>query len=137
MDYRSYYINESISLERNITDNMHKLYMALFMSCQMGILELGMMYLLHGLSQIEMYAMIFLIISTIIIGNKLKTLDFLDEKQFLLSMIEHHENAIVMANKTINKVKDPELITLLNNIRTTQNQEIEQMNNMLKRMKLT
>lgn len=82
----------------------------------MRLLELIMMYLFHGLSQMEIYLMIFLIISTIIIGNKLKTLDFLDEKQFLLSMIEHHENAIVMANKTINKVKDLELITLLNNI---------------------
>lgn len=128
----SYYVTESISLKKNITNNMHKFYMGLFMAVLMGMIELCMYYYFSK-SFDNYYLFVFLIICIIFFGYKLRTLNFLDDKQFLLSMIEHHENAIVMANahNKYYKTNNPELINLINNIQKNQTDEINLMYRLL------
>lgn len=56
--------------------------------------------------------------------NIIRNQIFINDKQFELSMIEHHEMAIVMANKIKQKTLDPQLLQLANNIIQSQQQEI-------------
>ena len=128
----SYYINETISLRRNITTNKHKLYMALFMAFQMGLIELLMHYYYMG--SMNIYLLILLIIGIAYTGHQLYTLKFLNDKQFLLAMIEHHQNAIEMVNahEKYYHTTNPQLIKLLDQIKNSQQKEIINMYSMLK-----
>lgn len=128
----SYYINETISLRRNITTNKHKLYMSLFMAFQMGLVELLMHY--YYMKSTNIYLLIILIIGIVYTGYQLYTLKFLNDKQFLLAMIEHHQNAIEMvdAHNKYYQTTNPRLSELLNNIKISQQQEIKDMYYMLK-----
>ena len=57
---------------------------------------------------------------------------FVDDTQFLRSMIPHHSSAITMCTKS--SLSDPEVIELCKNIVTAQQQEIDQMNSILERL---
>lgn len=128
-----YFVNETIALRKNITINQHKLYMSLFMAFQMALIELLMHYYYTGTTNV--YLLIVLILGIIIIGYKLYTLNFLDNKQFLLAMIEHHENAIAMvnANDKYYGSKSSLLQQLKNNIKSSQNGEIQLMYQLLQK----
>ncbi len=49
------------------------------------------------------------------------------DKAFLTEMIVHHEGAVVMAEAVLKNSKQPELITLANDIISAQTKEIEMM----------
>ncbi|MBE9171102.1 DUF305 domain-containing protein [Pleurocapsales cyanobacterium LEGE 06147] len=49
------------------------------------------------------------------------------QEHFVTMMIPHHEGAVAMADLALNRAKHPELKQLAQTIKTTQNQEIEQM----------
>jgi uncharacterized protein (DUF305 family) len=49
------------------------------------------------------------------------------EEHFVTMMIPHHEGAVAMADLALSRAKHPELKQLAQTIKTTQNQEIEQM----------
>jgi uncharacterized protein (DUF305 family) len=49
------------------------------------------------------------------------------EEHFVIMMIPHHEGAVAMADLALSRAKHPELKKLAQTIKTTQNQEIEQM----------
>lgn len=58
---------------------------------------------------------------------------FVNDTQFLRSMIPHHSSAITMCRES--SLSDPEVIELCESIITAQQQEIDQMNSILKRLK--
>lgn len=128
----SYWINETISLKRNITTNKHKFMMSLFMAFQMALVELLMHYYFMGTTNI--YLLIIILLGIAYSGYQLYTLRFLNDKQFLLAMIEHHENAIAMvnANKKYYDTTNPDLIKLMDNIQESQEKEIADMWSILK-----
>lgn len=129
-----YFLNETISLTRNITNNKHKMYMALFMAFQMALIEFLMIF--YFMDYFNIYLLGALLIGVIYTGYKLRTLNFLDDKQLLLAMIEHHQNAIEMvdANDKYYRTKPsaPRFNELKYNIKTTQEKEIAQMYHMLR-----
>lgn len=49
------------------------------------------------------------------------------DKRFVDAMIPHHEGAVVMANDVLQKSNRPEVLQLARNIITSQQAEIEQM----------
>jgi hypothetical protein len=131
----SYYLNETISLKRNITSNQHKFYMSLFMALQMVLIEIAMYY--YFMNESNVYLLIVVIIGLIYVGHKLYTLNFLSsDKQFLLGMIEHHENAIAMS-KAHNRTNKRSVVSrFADQIIKAQDNEINQMYQMLNGNKL-
>ena len=57
----------------------------------------------------------------------------MSDKQFLKSMIPHHAGAILMCNEA--NIKDPEIKKLCEEIRLSQQREIEQMKAKLAELK--
>ena len=54
------------------------------------------------------------------------------DKVFLADMIMHHRGALMMAGSVTSHIEHPEMSTLVGNIKTTQNAEITEMQNLLK-----
>lgn len=132
----SYYLNETISLNKNITNNFHKLYMAAFMAFQMAIIEFGMHAYFFGTISNMLWLLLLMTIGLFYSGYQLYTLNFMDKDQYLLSMIEHHEHAIVMSNRlkdniNIDSAENKKLKQLIDNIIVTQEDEIEIMKQLL------
>lgn len=130
----SYYLTENISLKKNITNNMYKFYMALFMAFIMAFFEILLYYYFSNKAN-HNYLLLFIAFGMMFFGYKLYTLNFLDDKEFLLSMIEHHEHAIIMADAhdKYYKTNDPQLNSLIDNIKKNQTEEIDLMHKLLKK----
>ena len=85
----------------------------------------GWMLLLSGYKYI---GIITVVVSLFLIRSQL----FVNDYQFLSGMIPHHSMAISMGKKIKQKTKNPEIITLANNIIDSQEKEIDLMNKLLK-----
>ena len=118
------YFSMSIMISKNFTNNLNKLYIALFMTLLMTIGESFMM------NSYNINLLIILLLS-FIFAYLIREQIFINDKQFLKSMIEHHQMAIVMSQKLKYKTKNQQLLQLLNNIENTQEKEIKEMKNML------
>lgn len=126
-----YYINATISIHKYKTNNLTKYYMAVFLGLQMGILELIFMYRYEkNLGEQYVLLFIFLVIATIYIGHKLYTFDYMNDRQFMLAMIESNSLALTMANKT--DAQDERVKKLVNKIKTETQSEIDEMQYILK-----
>ncbi len=111
--------------------NINRLYMALLMAAPMVIIMLLVMRsmfmnkrlntILFAGAGLAMVLLFFLIRSQTPVGDV----------QFLRSMIPHHSSAIVMCQEAA--ISDPEIITLCNEIIQAQEEEITQMEAILKR----
>ncbi len=120
-----------ISNKSYITWNLNKFYAALLMGWLMALAELFM----HS-EHLDSCSLIILII---ILGScsiytifLIKTQDYIGEKQFYKSMIEHHGMAISMSEQLMGKPEiSDQAIKLAHSIIKSQKQEIELMKNLL------
>lgn len=131
----TYYFTMTLLLQRNITDNRNKFYQALLMAFWMGFVELGMV--IYMTSDTNIYYVILLIIFGLLIlllTYMIQQQKGINENQFLLSMIEHHEMALEMSRQLLKKgiVRDPKVIVLLNEILESQQREINDMYDLLR-----
>ena len=118
------YILMTILINKNITNNLNKVYSALFMAIIM------MMATIITTEKIEKNYEILIILGIFsAIGYKMiKEQIYINYRNYLLAMIEHHEMAIVMSEKILNKSNIPlEISELATNIIKLQTTEIEQM----------
>lgn len=60
---------------------------------------------------------------------------FVNDKEFLKSMIPHHSSGVLMAKKILKRTKNEEIKKLAENIIKTQEQEINKMNKLNKLLK--
>lgn len=128
----SYYLTMTIILRRNFTDNRNKVYQSLLMGLWMGLIELLMVgFLMKIWNSVYTMILILLIIGIIILTILIRTQIGIDQKEFLLSMIEHHQMAVDMSQLVKPKTTNPELLNLVNSIITSQQDEINQMRNLL------
>lgn len=126
-----YYINATISIHKHKTNNLTKYYMAVFLGLQMGILELIFMYRYEReLGTQYMLLFIFLVVATIYIGKKLYTLDYMNDRQFMLAMIESDSLALAMAEKT--RPTDDRVKQIVDRVKTVNVKEINEMEDILK-----
>ena len=116
----------------NAVPNINFLYMGVMMTAPMLILEMmlmGMMYKDKKLNKLVIFiGFIILLVSFLMIRYQ----TFVGDKGFLQSMIPHHSGAVLMCEKA--KITDPEIQRLCANIIAGQQQEIDQMNEILKRL---
>jgi len=116
----------------NVIPNINFVYMAALMTAPMLILEIllmGMMYRDKKLNvMVISFGLILLVGSFLLIRFQTGVGD----KGFLQSMIPHHSGAILMCEKA--KITDPEIKQLCENIIISQQQEINQMEEILSRL---
>ncbi|MGR4864655.1 DUF305 domain-containing protein [Caulobacter sp. LARHSG274] len=115
----------------NVHPNLNQAYMAGLMTAPMAVLELllmGMMYPRRGWN-------LAILLASIVIGVAcfvaIRQQFLIGDREFLRSMIPHHSGAILMCGKA--PITDPELKTLCASIIRGQQDEINQMDAMLRR----
>ena len=109
-----------------------RIYMAILMVAPMAVtmmLMMGKMYLNHKLN---MWIIAGASIVFIIVLICLRTQTPISDVQYMKAMIPHHSSAI-MKSKNAN-IKDPEVRKLADSIIASQEREIGQMENILKRL---
>lgn len=130
-----YYLTMTILLSKNKTNNLNKVYQSLLMGFWMGLVEIFMfMVLMKRYDKYYVILTIFLLLGVIILTYLVVTQTFINEKQYLLSMIEHHQMAVDMSDKLkANQEITPEVESLVDEIIKTQKDEIDQMYDFLDR----
>ena len=125
-----YYVNATISIHKHKTNNLTKYYMAVFLGLQMGILELIFMYRYERDLGVE-YALlfVFLVVAMMHIGYKLYTLNYMNDRQFVLTMIESDAMALQMAEKT--DAEDERVKKIVDRVKTSNVNEINEMRRIL------
>lgn len=114
-------------------NNVNMFYMALTMVAPMALLMLatmGEMYRNRGLN-IGLYVGFAALFVVAFIGTR--TQAFVGDEQFLRSMIPHHSGAILMCREAA--LADPEISALCTEIIEAQREEIEQMRDILARLR--
>ena len=114
----------------NVTININQFYMAALMTAPMIIIEMALMGNMYMNKKLNLLIMavsaVVLVACFLFIRNQTGVSD----KQFLKSMIPHHAAALLMAKEA--DIKDPEIKTLINNIISSQQKEIDFMKAKLK-----
>ena len=118
MFFTGYFSMNSI-LPKNTPFHLNKVFMSLQMVGFMLIFSFFM-------SQQYLY-LFFSIFFTIGITYMIRNQTFITESQFLSGMIEHHQMALLMAQKIRDQPISPITRALANNIISSQQKEIEQM----------
>jgi len=116
-----YYFTMTVLLRKNKTNNRNKAYAVLLMTSWMGLLE-GIMP--GNFATISIFSFL-IILFVYLIYNQVG----INENQFMLSMIEHHQMAIDMANQLT--TDDPRLKRIQRDILQSQQREINQMHQIL------
>lgn len=111
--------------------NLNTLYMTAAMVAPMVAIMLAMMRHMYGDKLLN--AAIHIACAVVFFGSValVRTQTTIGDRAFLTSMIPHHSGAILMCRKA--SLKDPDLVQLCERIKTSQRQEIDQMNAMLRR----
>lgn len=111
--------------------NLNTLYMTAAMVAPMVAIMLAMMR--HMYENTRLNLAIHIACALVFVGSValVRTQTTIGDRAFLTSMIPHHSGAILMCRKA--SLKDPELVQLCERIKTSQRQEIDQMNEILRR----
>jgi uncharacterized protein (DUF305 family) len=113
--------------------SMTRIYMALLMVAPMAVIMMVMMGNMYPNKKLNISIIIGGIVLFIIILIGLRTQTPIGDVQYMKAMIPHHSSAI-MTSKSAN-IKDSEVKKLADSIIASQEREIAQMENILKRMK--
>ena len=114
----------------NITFSVGKLYMSVIMALLMGLLEV-LMYDIHmRMISLYYYAGLFFILCVFIYLYRNQM--YIEDKDYLEEMIEHHSMAILTSNEILQKTKSERVKKLAETILTTQEKEIEYMKQLIK-----
>jgi hypothetical protein len=114
----------------NITFNTGKLYISVIMAVIMGLLEVIMndIYMQHV--SIEFYFPLFFVLCIFI--YLYRTQMYIDDKNYLEEMIEHHSMALLTSEEILQKTQSERVKRLAENIISTQEKEIEYMRQLIK-----
>ncbi len=122
----SYIMTNSIS---NIRRSTGKIYISLIMASFMSLLEI-LMHDIYNFSFNFSYYIVFIILLGILILLYKKQY-FINDKNYIEEMIEHHSMAILTSNEIINKTNDEKIKKLANKIISVQEKEINEMKDMI------
>lgn len=126
-----YYLMTIISVNNinNFTNNYGKIYMSLIMGLSMILLELSMHDYHYNSLHLKYYIIILFSLSMCIYFYRNQL--FINDKQFLRGMIEHHSMAILQSEEILNKTDDYNIAKLAKDIIQNQNDEIRKMKELL------
>lgn len=109
----------------NVFLNINQFYMAGLMASPMVIVELLLMGSMYMNKKLNMLLIVISAALLIVFFLLIRQQAAVNDKQFLKSMIPHHSGAILMCEEA--NIKDPEIKRLCEEIRASQQAEIEQM----------
>lgn len=113
----------------NITFSVGKFYMSVIMALLMGLLEV-LMYDIHmRIISLYYYAGLFFMLCLFIYLYRNQM--YIEDKDYLEEMIEHHSMAILTSNEILQKTKSERVKKLAETILTTQEKEIEYMKHLI------
>ena len=113
----------------NITFSVGKFYISVIMSLLMGILEV-VMFDVHMRTISFQYYLVLIFILTIFIYLYRNQM-YIEDKDYMSEMIEHHSMAILTSEEILEKTHSERVKKLAENIIITQEKEIEYMKQML------
>jgi hypothetical protein len=119
------------NVKENITKSTGKIYMSLIMASLMSLLEI-LMHDIYNFMFSWPYYLFFFILLIVLVYMYRKQL-FVDDKNYLEEMIEHHSMALLTSDEIVTKTTDDKVKLLATNIIKTQEREIEQMRLLLVR----
>ena len=114
---------------KNITFSLGKFYMSVIMALLMGLLEV-LMYDNHmnSLSVYYYLSLCFVLVTFIYLyRNQI----YIDDKDYLNEMIEHHSMALLTSEEILQKTNSEKVKKLAENIISTQEKEIEYMRHLI------
>jgi hypothetical protein len=115
---------------KNITFSIGKFYMSVIMAVLMGLLEV-LMYDIHmRIISVSYYLTLFFVLCVFIYLYRNQM--YIEDKDYLEEMIEHHSMAILTSDEILQKTKSERIKKLAESILTTQEKEIEYMKQLLK-----
>jgi len=103
--------------------SLNKFYNATFMASSMVLLET----LMHSSINVLILSLIGMLIMYIMVKSQL----FINEKQYLKDMVEHHSMAILTSTKLLEKEISIDVKKLASNILQTQEEEVSLMQKLL------
>ena len=113
----------------NITFSVGKFYISIIMSLLMGTLEV-VMFDVHMRTISFQYYLVLIFILTIFIYLYRNQM-YIEDKDYMSEMIEHHSMAILTSEEILEKTHSERVKKLAENIIITQEKEIEYMKQML------
>ena len=113
----------------NVYNNVNQFYMAGLMAAPMLLIELWLMSSMYPDRRRNLILAALTVAFMLFCWWGIRTQAAVTDKQFIRSMIPHHAGAILMCEE--NRLKDPELVKLCQDIITSQTQEIVQMKQLL------
>ncbi len=113
------------NIKEDITKSRGKIYMSLIMATLMCLLEI-FMHDIYNFMFSWHYYLFFIALLVVLVYIYRKQL-FIDDKNYLEEMIEHHSMALLTSGEIIGKTSDDKVKLLATNIIKTQEREIEQM----------
>jgi hypothetical protein len=119
------------NIKEDITKSRGKIYMSLIMATLMSLLEIFMHDIYNFMFSWHFYLFFFVLLIALIFIYKKQL--FIDDKNYLEEMIEHHSMALLTSNEIVGKTTDDKVKLLATNIIKTQEREIEQMKLLLVR----
>ena len=113
----------------NITFSVGKFYISVIMSILMGLLEV-VMFDVHMRTISIVYYLVLIFILAIFVYLYRNQM-YIDDKDYMSEMIEHHSMAILTSEEILQKTHSERVKKLAENIIITQEKEIEYMKQML------
>ena len=115
---------------KNITFSVGKFYMSVIMALLMGLLEVFMFDIHMRIISLYYYLILFFILSIFIYLYRNQI--YIEDKDYLTEMIEHHSMAVLTSEEILQKTQSERIKKLAESILTTQEKEIEYMRQLIK-----
>ena len=115
---------------KNITFSVGKFYMSVIMALLMGLLEVFMFDIHMRIISFYYYLILFFMLSIFIYLYRNQI--YIEDKDYLQEMIEHHSMAVLTSEEILQKTQSERIKKLAETILTTQKKEIEYMRQLIK-----
>jgi hypothetical protein len=115
---------------KNITFSVGKFYISIIMALLMGLLEV-LMYDIH-MGIINLYYYLVLIFMLVIFIYLYRNQYYIEDKDYLEEMIEHHSMALLTSEEILQKTRSERVKKLAEIIIKTQEKEIDYMRQLIK-----
>ncbi|HEX6626592.1 MAG TPA: DUF305 domain-containing protein, partial [Gemmatimonadaceae bacterium] len=113
----------------NVYMNFNQVYMAGLMTAPMVLIELAVMRAMYHDKRLNAVIAVIALAAAVLCFLFIRRQTGIGDRQFLRSMIPHHASAILMCNEA--SISDASIKQLCQNIRSSQQAEIDQMKGML------
>ena len=114
----------------NVYANFNQVYMAGLMAAPMVLIEMALMHRMYPNAKLNAVIILATLVAMMLCWVFIRQQTAISDNQFVRSMIPHHAGAVLMCEE--NKLKDPDLVKLCQDIISSQKAEIALMTSKLK-----